>query len=491
MTAPVIVWFRRNLRLTDNDALDAAVETGQPLLPVFIHDNNDAGAASDWWLHHSLESLEAGLDRLGTKLLVLSGSAAELIPALAQESGAARLYFANGYTALASAEQEAVTAGLPIDVQAFDDYYLHAPGTVTTGNDTPYRVFTPFWKACQALGEPRRPQPAPESLDPCPPDVLERVERVLPARRIAELGLLPRSPDWAGGLRSAWQPGEAAALSRLDTFESQIHDYMEQRDRPDLEATSRLSPHLHFGEISVRQVWHHANDLAQRAGRSRGADAWLRQLYWRDFSGHLLFHFPELPAVPLRKEYEQFPWTRNDEHLRAWQRGRTGYPILDAGMRELWTTGWMHNRVRMIAASFLVKNLLIPWQSGADWFLDTLVDADLANNSASWQWVAGCGTDAAPYFRIFNPVTQGRKFDPEGDYIRRWLPELRDLRGDDIHEPWLADGMALRLARISLGEDYPEPIVDLARSRERALDAYQELRSLIQSPAASPGSSAG
>jgi deoxyribodipyrimidine photo-lyase len=355
VTAPVIVWFRRNLRLMDNDALRAAADTGQPLLPVFIHDSNDAGAASDWWLHYSLGSLSADLARLDTPLLVLSGSAADLIPRLAHESGAARLYFANGYTALASAEQDAVTAGLPIDFQAFDDYYLHAPGTVKTGDDTPYRVFTPFWKACQALGEPRRPGPAPERLRPCPAGVRERLQRSLPAYRIEELALLPRTPDWSGGLRSTWQPGEAGGLSHLESFGSRVHEYTDRRDRPDLDATSRLSPHLHFGEISVRQVWHHVNDVAQLERRSSGADAWLRQLYWRDFSGHLLYHFPELPAVPLRREYERFPWALDDDNLHAWQKGRTGYPIIDAGMRELWSTGWMHNSVRMIAASFLVK----------------------------------------------------------------------------------------------------------------------------------------
>ncbi len=283
-------------------------------------------------------------------------------------------------------------------------------------------------------------------------------------------------------------PGEQAALERLDEIDAVAISYADQRDRPDLDTTSRLSPHLHFGELSARQVWHALRQAAVHAEIATGAEAMLRQLYWRDFSAYLLFHFQGLPDTPLRPEFEHFPWSDNAQQLAAWQRSETGYPIVDAGMRQLWETGWMHNRVRMIAASFLVKDLLIPWQVGADWFLDTLVDADLANNSASWQWVAGCGTDAAPYFRIFNPITQGKKFDPDGDYVRRWVPELAALPNEHIHEPWLAPPVIQRASGVSIGKDYPEPLVDHGEARKAALDAYQLVRAIKGDGGAGSGS---
>jgi deoxyribodipyrimidine photo-lyase len=480
---PVIVWFRRNLRLADNLALRAAVATSRPILPVYVHDENEAGRASNWWLHHSLERLAHDLKARGAPLLFLQGSAAAELPRLAVCSGAELLYFAREYSARARAEEKAIGDFAGFELRMFDDYYLYAPGTVLTSGKAPFRVFTPFWKACRNLDEPARPLPAPDEVRACDDGLLRKIRRELPVRTLAEFDLLPKSPDWAGGLRETWRPGETGGLGRLDGFIDDIGHYAEERDRPDLDYTSRLSPHLHFGEVSARQVWHAVNDAAQAAGASRGAAAFLRQLFWREFSGHLLYLYPEMPAVPLKGEFERFPWLMDDEHLRAWQRGCTGYPIVDAGMRELWATGWMHNRVRLIVASFLVKNLLIPWQQGARWFLDTLVDADLANNSASWQWVAGCGTDAAPYFRIFNPTLQGRKFDPKGRYIRRWVPEIASLSDDELYEPWRADGLTKKLANVSPGDDYPLPIVDLARSRERALVAYQQMRNSMRASA--------
>ncbi|HEX5789260.1 MAG TPA: deoxyribodipyrimidine photo-lyase [Woeseiaceae bacterium] len=490
MNAPVIVWFRRNLRLADNPALADAAASGQPLIPVYIRDENTTGAASDWWLHESLAALTRSLAERGLRLQFFAGRAAEVLPRLAAATGAGALCFSRGYSALAIAEQDSVECGLKTEVHAFDDTYLRAPGTVLTQEDRPYRVYTPFWKASRELGEPGRPLPEPDRIvvDPSFDDVL----RSLPGYcRLDDFRLLPTRPDWSGGLRSAWTPGEDGAHARLELFADLVAHYADCRDRPDVDMTSRLSPHLHFGEVSPRQVWHAIHDAAESSRAAAGAEAYLRQLHWRDFNGQLLYHFPEMPVVPLREEYGRFPWAPDPELLAAWQAGRTGYPIVDAGMRELWATGWMHNRVRMIVASFLVKNLLIPWQQGAEWFLDTLVDADLANNSANWQWVAGCGTDAAPYFRIYNPVLQSRKFDPDGRYVRRWVPELARLPDTDLHEPWLADRMTQRTAGVSIGDDYPEPLVEFAQSRERALDAYRELRSLVQSPAVSPGSSAG
>jgi deoxyribodipyrimidine photo-lyase len=292
---------------------------------------------------------------------------------------------------------------------------------------------------------------------------------------------LPSKPDWAGGLRDAWQPGEAEARKRLTAFlDGPIGDYAVLRDRPDLAATSRLSPHLHFGEISPAQCWHAAS-IKSGKGEAKGAGTFLRELVWREFSYHLLFHNPDLPDAPFRREFAAFPWARDHgDMLRDWQLGRTGYPIVDAGMRELWTTGWMHNRVRMIAASFLIKNLMIPWQAGEAWFWDTLVDADLANNAASWQWVAGSGADAAPYFRIFNPVTQGLKFDPDGAYVRRWVPELSRLAAPDIHCPWESPATVLAAAGVRLGKTYPHPIVDHRAARLRALEAYEHVKAATQ-----------
>ncbi len=467
--SPVILWFRRNLRLHDNLALCAATDSGRPVLPVYVLDELDSGGASRWWLHHSLLALDSRLRHHGAGLIVRSGDPAQVLPELVAATAAEAVYFSRRYEPQARAQERSLEKALDerCDFCGFHDSVIRQPESVMTQSGTPYKVFTPFWKAASAPGDPEQPLSVPTRLD--------TTTAGLEPRDIDELGLLPAGPDWAGGLREAWTPGEIGASERLDAACAIAGDYDDHRDRPDLEGTSRLSPHLHFGELSPRQVWHDVRS-ATAASRQKGADALLRQLYWRDFSTYLLYHFPRLPDEPLREEFRQFPWTDDQEGLEAWQRGHTGYPIVDAGMRQLWATGWMHNRVRMIVASFLVKDLLVPWQAGADWFLDTLVDADLANNSASWQWVAGCGTDAAPYFRIFNPVLQGKKFDPMGDYVRHWVPELDRLPAKLIQEPWKASLDEQKSANVMIGEDYPEPIVDHAAARDLALEAYRAIR---------------
>jgi deoxyribodipyrimidine photo-lyase len=331
----------------------------------------------------------------------------------------------------------------------------------------PYRIFTPFWRALLKAGPPPSPLPAPTRLH----------FAQAASDRLEDWGLLPTRPDWAGGLRARWAIGEDAAQERLADFMRQhLANYDEDRNRIDLDASSRLSPHLHFGEIGPRQIWHALANTTANGRGERGAESFLRELVWRDFAAHQLFHFPALASAPLKPEFGRFPWREDGAALAAWQKGRTGYPIVDAAMRELWTTGFMPNRARMIVASFLTKHLLLPWQEGADWFLDTLVDADLASNAVNWQWVAGSGVDAAPYFRIFNPVLQGEKFDPGGDYVRRWVPELAQLAAAHIHAPWQTPPLELAAAGVRLGETYPQPIVDHQKARARALAAFAAIR---------------
>jgi deoxyribodipyrimidine photo-lyase len=331
-------------------------------------------------------------------------------------------------------------------------------------------VFTPFWRHCISLPEPAEPLAAPPSITAptCWPASLP----------LEELALLPRI-DWAAGMRAAWTPGSAAALASFEHFlQRSFEDYPDARDRPDRSGTSRLSPHLHFGEIGPRQIWHGVRRFAQARGRHTTwrQSQFLTEVGWREFAHHLLYHFPHTPEKPLRGDFARFPWKSDKKGLHAWQRGQSGFPIVDAGMRQLWHTGWMHNRVRMIVGSFLVKDLLLPWNEGAAWFWDTLVDADLASNTLGWQWVSGCGADAAPYFRIFNPVTQATRFDPQGTYIRQWVPELARLTEQWIHRPWEAPAETLRAAGVRLGVDYPRPLVDHGVARERALEALATLR---------------
>jgi deoxyribodipyrimidine photo-lyase len=478
MSAPAaIVWFRNDLRLTDNPALPAAIAGGGRVIAVYVWSPQEEapwspGDASRWWLHHSLDVLAAQLAAAGSRLLLRRGPAAQALAQLVHETGASQVH-ANGRCEPVARQQEKTVAqalqmaGARLDLH--DGGLLLSPPRLHTAAGTPFRRFTPFWQALQV-------QLTHEDLSAAP-DRLPTVPQSLASEPFTSLGLLPRH-DWAGGLTHHWQPGEAGAHRRLQaTVESVLPRYATARDRPDQDATSRLSPHLHFGEISPRRV---LAALEAAAGDSPALDSQVaalwREIGWREFSAHLLWHYPTLPQEPLDERFAAFPWHDDPERLHAWQRGRTGVPLVDAGMRELWHTGFMHNRVRMITASFLTKHLLQPWQAGARWFWDTLVDADLASNSQNWQWVAGCGADAAPYFRVFNPVLQGHRFDPEGDYVRRWVPELASLSKRHLHAPWQAPESALRAAGVRLGETYPRPIVDLATGRQTALAAYAQTR---------------
>ena len=475
-----LLWFRSDLRLSDNPALAAALAHGGPIVPLYILDDEDAGrwrsgGASRWWLHHSLQALAADLAKRGSHLILRRGPAERELDRVASEVGARTVVWNRRYEPWAVSRDERLKVALKgrgIAARSFNAGLLCEPWEVVNGKSEPYRVFTPFWRALRAGLALPAPSEAPRHI-PAP--------QVWPAgEALGDWDLTPSRPDWAGGLRETWTPGESGAQERLDAFAGRASlDYGEARNLPGREGTSRLSPHLHFGEIGPRQVWRAltAAAFAETGDLTpSGVEVFLSEIAWREFSHHLLFHAPALPEQPLRSEFAAFPWIHDSKGLEAWRRGLTGYPIVDAGMRQLWTTGWMHNRVRMIVASFLVKDLLIDWREGQAWFWDTLVDADLANNAASWQWVAGSGADAAPYFRVFNPVTQGQKFDPNGAYVRRWVPELAALPDKLLHAPWTARPLELADAGVRLGVTYPVPIVDHAIARERALAAYASTR---------------
>jgi deoxyribodipyrimidine photo-lyase len=473
-----LVWFRQDLRLADHPALAAAHAAGGAVIPVYVHAPAEEGAwapggASRWWLHHSLASLSEDLARAGSRLVLRAGerSLTELL-AVAQASGAERVVWNRRYEPLAIRRDSEIKQALRahgLAVESYNGALLREPWEVETQNGDPFQVFTPFWRRCLALGDASEPRPAPKRL--------AAPASAPPGLELEDLDLLPRIA-WAGGLATAWTPGRAGALRQLERFLANgFVDYAAQRNRPDLEGTSRLSAHLHYGEIGPREIWHAAREFARVHGL---ADQWRQaqfasELGWREFAYHLLFHFPQTPDTPLRAKYARFPWRTDPSALAVWQRGMTGYPIVDAGLRELWHTGWMHNRVRMIVASFLVKDLLISWVDGARWFWDTLVDADLASNTLGWQWAAGCGADAAPYFRIFNPLLQGAKFDPNGDYVRRWVPELARLPGAAIHAPWNAASELLLESDVRLGANYPNRLVDHESARRAALEALATL----------------
>ncbi len=466
----VIVWFRRDLRLGDHPGLAAAVATGLSVVPVFLwapeeDREGNPGAASRWWLHQTLAALQQSLQAKGSRLVVRRGPTAEALLHLAAETGARQVFCSRIYEPAPLASDPELRRQLQakgVSLETFNGSLLFEPGSIRTAAGGSFRMFTPFWRALwNQRGALRAPQRTPGSL-PAPRTWPQSLD-------ISALGLEPKI-DWAAGIRATWAPGEAAALKRLKQFaQGRIRHYCDDRNRPDEDGTSRLSPHLHCGEISPVAIWHAVADR-------QGAEPYLRQLAWREFAYHLLVENPETISKPFQPQFRHFPWRRNARRLRAWQQGHTGYPFVDAAMRQLWTTGWMHNRARLVVASFLVKHLLIPWQQGAAWFLYTLVDADLANNAMGWQWVAGCGVDAAPYFRIFHPVTQGERFDPQGTYVRRWVPELAGLPSEWIHKPWEAPSSILTAAHVRLGTTYPRPLVDHKQARQAALEAFQEMK---------------
>jgi len=477
-TAPTIVWFRQDLRVADNPALRWAAERNGAIIPLFIwwpreEGEWSVGRAGRWWLARSLACLDRRLRSLGTRLIVRKGPALKTLRALIEETRGAGVCWNVRYEPAArtrDAKVERALRGDGLQVATFNASLLFEPGTILSRAGRPFSVFTPFHKQCDAQDEPAPPDNAPARL----------------ARpRSWPTSLTPSVATGSGGktktpdFSETWTPGEDGAAAELERFIAYgLIDYPAHRDRPDLAGTSRLSPHLHWGEVGPRQIWHAVGDAAGALGKraSDGCTAYLRQLVWREFACHSLSHFPRTANEPLRAEFEQFPWRVDKKVQAAWQQGRTGYPLVDAGMRELARTGWMHNRVRMVVASFLVKDLLIPWQQGARWFWDNLVDADLANNTLGWQWAGGCGADAAPFFRIFNPVRQGQRFDPQGDYIRRFLPELADVPDRWIHAPFKAGPALLAETASKRARAYPPPIVDHGAARRRALEAFAVVR---------------
>jgi deoxyribodipyrimidine photo-lyase len=473
--SPVIVWFRNDLRVNDNLALFTASQRSRPVVCVYVYDEGfcerPRGGAHKWWLHQSLKALGTSLEKRGARLMLRTGDSAVLIAQIAQECGADTVYWNRRYDPASIKTDSNLKASLRakgMNVETFDGQLLHEPTRIKTGGGTPFKVYTPFWRAFISGHEPREPVEAPlKLLDTGTHLVSEGLEA---------WNLQPIKPNWATGMNEEWQPGEDGAQARLATFLSgAVTGYAEDRNLPFRLTTSKLSPHLAFGEISPFQIWQAVSKIENVPPRD--LEVFRKELVWREFAYHLLFHFPKLSSDNFNASFDAFAWEPgNIERLHAWKKGQTGYPIVDAGMRELWQTGWMHNRVRMITASFLIKHLLIDWREGEKWFWDTLVDACPANNPASWQWVAGSGADAAPYYRIFNPIIQGEKFDADGNYVRKFVPELKDMPAKFIHRPWEAPLLVLKAADVVLGKTYPAPIVDHATARDRALEAFKSLK---------------
>jgi len=462
MTAPVILWLRRDLRLADQPALAAAVASGAPLIPIYTLDDDTPkhrkmGGASRWWLHHSLVSLDADLRKIGSQMILRAGRSDEILCALAQEIGASAIHCIRHYEPWWRNAEKAVAKGLPdgCDLICHDGNYLLPPNTVKTGSGTPFKIYTPFMRALSQHMPPPKPLPAPKKI--------AAPEHWPASDTLADWKLLPTKPDWATGMDDHWTPGEAGAAERLDQFVDKARHYNETRNLPSTDGTSSLSPHLHFGEISPTTAWH----VTMKAGGS--VDVFLKELVWRDYAQNIILAYPEYGHKNARDAFDKLPWRSGNEadsDLRAWQKGRTGYPIVDAGMRQLWATGWMHNRVRMITASFLIKHLLIDWREGEQWFWDTLCDADYGSNSVNWQWTAGTGVDSNMFVRIMAPLSQSDKFDAAG-YIRDWVPELAKLGDSSIHDP---DEFGVRPT------NYPAKIIGHKDARERALVAFAKTK---------------
>lgn len=463
------MWFRQDLRLADNPALCAACDKGE-IIPLFIFDENDRepGSASKWWLYHSLKSLEESLGGL----VFRKGDPLNILKSLLQETGAEGVFWNRGYEPHIVERDTEIKSELKddgVDVQSFRGSVVREPWEIETGSGGPYKVYTPFWKANLEKGLPD-PVDAPSNIKLATLDNL--------GENLDDWDLLPTNPNWAKDWNELWSPGEAGAMERFKNFLNEgIEDYGELRNRPDLPNVSRLSPHIKHGEISPRQLCKLAYEEADKSAKYSGdVKKFVAEIGWRDFANHLLYHFPKIPTENWKSAFDDYPWRESEADLKQWQKGMTGYPMVDAGMRELWHTGYMHNRIRMLVGSFLVKHLRMHWSHGEAWFWDTLCDADMANNTTSWQWVAGSGADAAPYFRIFNPLTQGPKFDPNGDYVRKWCPELSKLSNKVIHAPHEASDSELKKAGIELGKDYPKPMVDHKEARQAALDGYEDVK---------------
>lgn len=457
-----IVWFRNDLRLADNLALEAAIKTGTPILPLFIYDETCSrmlGEASKWWLHYSLDSLKNSIQRCGSDLIFRHGNAFKVLKDLTKKISVSHIFWNRRYDLEGMQQDTEIKSYFReqnITCDSFNGSSLFEPHTIKNKEGKSFKIFSAFWRHCLSQNPPQKPISAPTHLK------FDEQFRAL-SDTLDSLKLLPKL-GWAKGLRESWVPGENNAQKNLETFlRENLKAYKTNRDFPAMK-TSRLSPHIRWGEISVRQLWHAVHQCGIFDNRDVDSECFVSELGWREFSYHTLFHNADLAEAPLRKDFKNFPWEEDQQLFEAWTKGLTGYPIVDAGMRELWATGYMHNRVRMITASFLIKHLLQPWQKGEQWFWDTLVDADVASNPFNWQWVAGCGADAAPYFRIFNPTLQGEKFDPKGEYIRHWVPELRTISNDFIHTPWLCKNRP---------STYPLPLVDHQKARERALSAFK------------------
>ncbi len=482
---PTIMWFRYDLRIADNPAFNAAInhaaqEKTNPLIALFVLDETTAfppGGASKWWLHHALSDLHQNLKKRGVQLILKQAQSSDnvhdMICDICEDLKVKAIFWNRRYAKDEINRDTHIKTSLEqkdIEVNSFNGSLLREPWEVKTGSGTHYKVFTPFWRTIKSMGLSRSLIPAPKAIN--------AFSGPVKSDNLSSLKLLPQNPDWAKSFKKIWHPTEKHAHKALGQFlDGAVNNYDDDRNRPDKIGTSRLSPYLAWGQISPLQIWE-TTKMAIAAGNvNEGqADKFLSEIAWREFSYHLLYFYPELPSKPLRGYFEKFPWQVNPRHLKAWQTGQTGFPIVDAGMRELWQTGWMHNRVRMIVASFLIKDLLIDWREGEKWFWDTLVDGDIASNAASWQWVAGCGADASPYFRIFNPMTQGEKFDPNADYVRKYVPEISKLPNKFIQRPWEASETLLAEAKITLGETYPKPIVDHKQARILALDAYKAIK---------------